>query len=321
MGQQNSLTISVVCLLSSHAALAVTMDVPMPVLFQHSPAQLGRNVTAVSNSHYPSAPTLTFKSPVVLNHNGATQLGDRCAVSSLHSGEGLEHGYFNSPLTHTPGGMIEAATAYEMRLISYQSEVLKIELSNAKSRAEKLELTCTHPNIQSWTVAQFEAHLDQNVRIHAPDSLSSVELKRQASSTSKISVSDLRGSFFNGLFGSGLPGTMGIQLLLGANLKAYAEETNASLVVGKRCRLMSQGEQAMSAEYLKGSKFAFREYRATAGAKHVELVFDNWNHSPHQVRVQCQGSLAEVKKMTFAEVEHDLSGAVQFYEKKALSSL
>lgn len=297
------------------------MDVPMPVLFQHSPAELGRNVTAVKNSHYPSAPTLTFKSLVVLNHNGATQLGDRCAITTLHSGEGMERGYFNSPLTHAPGGMIEANTAFEMRLISYQSEVLKIELLNAKAPTKKLELTCTHSNIQLWTVAQFEAHLEQKVRVHAPDSLSSVELKHAASSTSKISISALRGSFFSGLFGSGLPGTMGIQLLLGANLKAYSEETNASLVVGKRCRLVSQGEQAMSAEYLKGSKFAFREYHATPGAKHVELVFDNWNHSPHQVRVQCQGTLDQVKKMTFAEVEHDLSGSIQFYEKKALSSL
>ena len=81
---------------------------------------------------------------------------------------------------------------------------------------------------------------------------------------------------------------------------------------------MSQSEQAISAEYHKGAKFAFREYRATEDSKRVELVFDNWNHSPHQVRVQCQGTMTQVKKMTFAEVERDLNGSIEFYEKKAI---
>ncbi len=290
----------------------------MPVLFQYSPAQLGRNVTANKARRYASAPTLTFESSVQISNSGSTSVGPRCALNSPHVNEGLGRGYFNTPLTHTAGGAILAKTNYEMRLISYQEEVLKIELFNAKASIRKLELTCTHPNIQTWTVAQFEANLDQNVRVHAPDSLSKISLKKTASANPTSSLKDLRGSFFNGLFGSGLPGTMGIQLLLGANLKAYAEEKNASIVIGRRCRLMSQEAEALSAEYLKGSKFAFREYREVKDAKRVELVFDNWNHSPHQVRVQCSGNLAQVKKLTFAEVERDLSGAVQFYEKKAL---
>ena len=107
---------------------------------------------------------------------------------------------------------------------------------------------------------------------------------------------------------------MGIQLLLGANLKAYAEKENASLYAGKRCKLVSQNEVAFGDRYLKGSKFAFREYRVGKNGK-TELVFDNWNHSPHQVRVECRGDLDQVKQMTVAEVEHDLNGTIQFYRK------
>jgi hypothetical protein len=101
---------------------------------------------------------------------------------------------------------------------------------------------------------------------------------------------------------------------LGANLKAYAETSDANLMVGKRCKLISQKNAAFSDQYLKGSKFAFREYRSVNKGK-TELVFDNWNQSPHQVRVECRGELDQVKQMTVADVEHDLNGTIQFYRK------
>ena len=102
--------------------------------------------------------------------------------------------------------------------------------------------------------------------------------------------------------------------MLGANLKAYAEKSNAPLMVGKRCKLVSQNGAAFSDRYLKGSKFAFREARPGSNGR-TEFVFDNWNQSPHQVKVECRGDIKQVNQMTLAQVEHDLNGTIQFYSK------
>lgn len=66
---------------------------------------------------------------------------------------------------------------------------------------------------------------------------------------------------------------------------------------------------------MKGSKFAFRESRVKAQEGKIELIFDNWNHSPHQVRVECTGSESDLKAMSVASVERDLNGTIQFYHK------
>jgi hypothetical protein len=201
-----------------------------------------------------------------------------------------------------------------MSLISYQPELLKIKLSGSKESIRNLELTCTHPNIQEWSISEFESQLNQAARVYASAKLATFKSTAAVSTHDPKSLNSLKGSFYNGLFGSGLPGTTGIQLLLGANLKAYADQSNAVLMGGKKCKLMSQGTAALNDEYLKGSKFAFREVRTAKNGK-VELVFDNWNHSPHQVRVECRGDLNSVQQMTLAQVEHDLNGTIQFYRK------
>ena len=303
---------SVACITLAAPAIAGSFEVPLPALFQYSPNQLGRSVSSARTETY-FAPHLIFKKDIVLNQVGAASLGDRCSVVAVNATDAQNIGYFNSHLNVAPGGKIADGTSYEMRLISFQPEVLKVALVAASATQARLELTCTHPAIQTWTVSEFESKLNQAARVHASAKLAKLK-QVVATAPASQELNTLRGSLFNGVFGSGLPGTMGIQLLLGANLKAYAEESNAKLMVGKRCKLLSQKTAAYGDSYLKGSKFAFREYRVIDSGK-TELVFDNWNHSPHQVRVECRGDLDHVKQMTVAEVEHDLNGTIAFYRK------
>jgi hypothetical protein len=168
-------------------------------------------------------------------------------------------------------------------------------------------------------VSEFETALQHEARVYASAELAAFAIARGDVSAQPVAgdtslMGSFSGSKINGLFGSGLPGTTGVQLLLGADLKAYAEATNVTLERGKSCKLISQGNSALNDQYLKGSKFAFREVRVVKAGK-VEFVFDNWNHSPHQVRVECRGDIAHVQQMTLAEVEHDLNGTIQFYRK------
>jgi hypothetical protein len=317
MGQRILSIISVACLFSTASAMGASFEIPLPALFQYSPTQLGRSITS-KRSVTSFAPRLTFKSEITLNEEGQASMGERCVVSSENVST-PSVGFFNSGMNVVSGGKILAQSSYEMRLVSYQQEVLKISLKGSMEKLRSLELTCTDPNIQSWTVSEFETALHNKARVYASAELAafavsagSVSARAVAGDTSLMG--SINGSQINGLFGSGLPGTTGVQLLLGADLKAYAEATNATLERGKSCKLISQGNAALNDQYLKGSKFAFREMRVIKAGK-VEFVFDNWNHSPHQVRVECRGDIAHVQQMTLAEVEHDLNGTIQFYRK------
>jgi hypothetical protein len=304
--------VSVICILVSSPAMGKTLEAPLSALFQYSPIQLGRSVTS-SKSAEPFIPHLIFKRDYALNQMGQVALGNRCGITAVQSDDQKAQGYFNAPLSVAPGGKISATASYEMSLISYQQELLKIKLLSAKESPRQLELTCTHTNILDWTISQFESELKHGARVYASAKLADFKIAPRTGQP-EHSLSSLTGSFFNGLFGSGLPGTTGIQLLLGANLKAYADEMNAPLMVGKKCKLLSQDSAAFSDHYLKGSKFAFREIRMN-GKNKVEFIFDNWNHSPHQLKVECRGEMNDVKHMTLAQVEHDLNGTIQFYQK------
>jgi len=304
--------LSVIWTLLGLSASASTFEVPLSSLFQYSPMKLGRSINT-ANTISTTHPRLIFKREIQLNQMGEAALGEQCKVSTILIQELTSPGYFHSLLNVAPGGKIPANASYEMRLISDQQDVLKIKLLADLKTVSTLELTCTHSNIQDWTVSEFESEIKQVARVYA--SAKFALLKRVAPHfQDQGSVNTMKGSRFNGLFGSGLPGTTGIELLLGANLKAYAEESNATLVHGKQCKLVSQNSAAFNDQYIKGSKFAFREYRVVKPGN-VELIFDNWNHSPHQLRVECQGDLSKVKQMSLAQVEHDLNGTIQFYHK------
>ena len=130
-----------------------------------------------------------------------------------------------------------------------------------------------------------------------------------------MKIIDFKGSWMNGLFGSGLPNTMGMQLLIGANLKAFRESANAPLMMGNRCALLSQEGAAFDSAYAKDSKYAFLGYTSNVKDNTVDLVFGNWNYSPHQIKVRCQGEESQVLAMNAQEIAHDLNGAVHFYQK------
>jgi len=287
-------------------------EVPFTLLFKSYPAKIGRGL---SSSRKRILPTVTFNRTIAFSSSGEARIGKTCSIRNVTLSQASGHNYYNSALAQSQGGSVKAGSTFEMGLISFQFESLQLELSSKSARGMKLELGCAHPSIQNWSVSDFEAYSSHQLTVRVPASLAAERVLHSAKSGTLALIQDLKGFRFNGVFGSGLPGTSGIQLLIGANLKAYSAETSIPLLIGRRCQMVSQSSASFNDRYLKGAKFAFRGYRSNPEAGTVELVFDNLNHSPHELKVECIGQEAEVKQMSLQEVERDLNGAIRFYRK------
>jgi hypothetical protein len=302
--------------IQAQAAHVAEKELSLPLLFQHSPARIGRGISAASPSH--RQPSISFSKTIELNSGGEARLGRSCFIrNTSHENDMGRGSYYGSPLTQAPGGRITQGSNFEMHLISYEEEFVQLELESklgTKSPSHKFELSCAHAAIQRWSVADLEAQSGNLFAVRVPASITEQGFAGKPLS-SGARVMELKGSRYNGIFGSGLPGTSGIQLLFGANLKAYAQETSAPIMVGRRCKILSQSEDALNDRYLKGSKFSFLGFIPRPEKKSVELAFANWNHSPHQIRIECKGSESEVGTLSLNEIERDLNGALRFYRK------
>jgi hypothetical protein len=322
MGKQIASTSLIVLMASMLAPASIALaahraenEIPFSHLFKNAtPARIGRTLSS-SPKATKLSPSLTFTSRIPLNASGEAKLGRACFVRDVTHVESAGHAYYNSVLGQAPGSRIESGVVFELGLIAFQYEALQLQLVSRTAPVQRLELGCSHPNIQAWSVADFEAYSGHKLNIRVPHAIRELQTKKRISPRELLTLKDLKGFRYNAAFGSGLPGTSGIQLLFGANLRAYAEETDASLMVGRRCQMVSQKEKSINARYLKGSKFAFLGYLPKPESKTVELVFGNWNHSPRQIRLECIGSESEVKALSFQEIEQDLNGAIRFYKK------
>ena len=178
----------------------------------------------------------------------------------------------------------------------------------------QIEISCQNQQVKNWTVSHFESHSANAFELHTFVGKNSRSLVRMVP-TEGIPLRKLKGSWLNGFFGSGLPKTMGIQLLVGSNLKAFRDPASAPIVIGKTCSLVSQEGGSISSEYLKGSRYGFLGYKVVAEDHTIEFVFGNWSYSPHRIRVKCHGDENEILEKNTAQIESDLNGAVQFYQK------
>lgn len=177
-----------------------------------------------------------------------------------------------------------------------------------------VEVSCENQQVNTWTVSHFESHSDNALELHTFIGKTDHSIVRRVPSEG-ISIKNFKGSQFNGLFGSGLPGTVGMQLLVGSNLNAFRDPAGTSIVIGKKCTLVSQAAHSIGSEYKKDSRYGYMGYKVHAEDHSVDLIFENWSYSPHEIRVKCQGSESEVLKMNSASIERDLNGAIQFYKK------
>ncbi len=296
------------------AAHIAAHEVPMSRLFQNAPAAgLARKISSQSSKKN-AFPVITFLSPIALNSSGESRIGKSCYVRNTSLMHNSGKGYFQSALAQTPGGEIKAGEAFEMEVLSAGFDSIRFDLSSIANPSRRLEIGCSHAKIQSWTIADFESSSSHLVRVRIPASL--VEKKSgRIDAAAATRMEELKGNRFNGVFGSGLPGTSGVQLLFGANLKAYADETGAALMQGRKCRIMAQSARSLKDRYLKGSKFSFLGYQVKKDIGTVEMVFGNWNHSPHQIRIECLGDESSVKSLSLAQIENDLNGSIKFYRK------
>ena len=226
------------------------------MLFKNYPTRMGRFLS--SSQMRGASPSLTFEAPIALNSNGEARLGKTCYIRNITSSQRTSRDFFSSALSQSPGGQVMTGIPFEMELISFQPESLRLELISKNAPVQRLELGCAHPEIQSWSVADFEAYSGNQLWVKVPSQLLAKSSRQLLIEAVTPMLGDLKGNRFNGAFGSGLPGTSGIQLLFGANLKAYENETNISLLVGRRCQIVSQANRSMGDRYLKGSKFGFQ---------------------------------------------------------------
>jgi len=299
--------------LTGHATHLASKEVPFTFLFKNTPARMGRTLS--SSPILKTLPSLSFTTRIPLNASGEAKVGKACFIRDVTHTESAGHTYYNSALTGAPGSRVEAGVPFEMGLIAFQYEALQLQLVSKSAPFQRLELGCANPNIQAWSVADFEAYSGHKIAVRVPSSFAELHARARVSPQNLLTLKDLKGFRYNAVFGSGLPGTSGIQLLFGANLKAYAEETDASLMVGRRCQMVSQNGKSIAARYTKGSKFAFLGYQPKPESGTVELVFGNGNHSPHPIRLECIGRESVVKALSFEEIEQDLNGAIRFYRK------
>ncbi len=260
-------------------------------------------------------PYVVLNRSIPLVKNGNIPLGDSCSVHALaQSCNVSSSGYYNQILNSTPGDVLKSGKKYNFDSMKLFSDSFSAIFKNEAESMCAIEISCHNQQIKSWTVSHFETHSSNAFELHSFIGKDDHSIVRQVPKAG-LDVKNFKGHWANAFFGSGLPGTVGMQLLVGSNLKAFPNPLNAPIVIGKKCSLMSQESDSIGTEYAKDSRYGFLGYKVLQEEHMVELLFGNWSYSPHQIRVKCQGDEKEVFAMNSAKIESDLNGAIQFYSK------
>lgn len=256
---------------------------------------------------------IRFKKNLRMSSQGLFQLGSSCALRSVPV-ESNSNNYVWTAMLNPTTQTIEAGSEYSVQKIILRPGQLRAQLSLQKAQPSTLEIFCENPRIQDWTVTGFEIRTRGVLELRS-------NIQRDPATESRAyklpgeSLRHLSGSEYNGYFGSGLPGTSGVQLLIGSNPKAFADNGNRALWVGNRCAVLGEESPSNSARYTKDSKFAYQGKAIDLEKNKVRFQFRNWGYSLENLTIECQGSPAEVLEMTTAQVEADLNHSIHFYNK------
>lgn len=255
-----------------------------------------------------------FRKSLSIPSQHPVSLGASCALRSLQTNEAIQNSTLTA-ISNSSGQRIAAGTELHLQNINVDSQSFRAVLADQKSRRGRLELTCNHPKIHDWSVTSFEIHTQGLFEIR-----SNIQRDPAAEIHSKpleigVALKTLQGHPWNGYFGSGLPGTAGIQLLIGSNPRAFSNNGNEALWVGSKCRLLGEESSLDSVEYKKDSKFAYVGRSIDTAKGKVQFHFQNWAYSLEHITIECGGYPHEVLSMTTAQVENDLNGAIHFYNK------
>ena len=320
MVQQTSLILIVVSALIGNSALA-SPKAPaqfniIELLHSFHMNSLQKLNRSTSSDHQTTVlPSLVFKKEVNLDSFGSAQIGNSCVVRTVtksctpHSVSAYDSVFMSGAKETIP-----AESQYVLNAFASQNGVMSAEFKSKGASICKISVSCSHSDLQQWTVEDFEDQVSGVFEVHSYLPKNIVSSDAQQSITSH-SVKALSGTFLNGLFGSGLPGQYGIQLHIGANLNVYREPAGAHLFEGKKCMLVAQESDSISGKYEKGAKYTFLGFSAHPETKSTDLVFANWSYSPHQIRINCKGTQAQVQELKFEELEHDLNQTIAFYKK------
>jgi hypothetical protein len=254
-----------------------------------------------------------FKADLEIPADGIYRLGTGCHLRSLDPANSARS-YFWTALRGGYSHTVRAGTELVVQKIGLRPGQLRAELSRSKTAAAEIELVCSNPKIQEWTVTSFEIRTKGVLELRS-------NIQRDPATESHayalpgLSLSELAGHEYNGYFGSGLPGTSGIQLLIGSNPQAFAHNDNRALWVGNRCAVIGEENPSNTAQYNKDSKFAYQGRVVDSEQGKVQFQFRNWGYSLETLTVECSGTPSEVLAMTTAQVEADLNQSVHFYNK------
>lgn len=254
-----------------------------------------------------------IRKDIEINSQGFYQLGTSCVLRTIDR-EANGNNYVWSALLNPTTRTIEAGTEFSVQKIGIRPGQLSAQLSVDKMEASTLEMFCENPRIQDWTVTSFEIRTQGVLELRS-------NIQRDPATESHAyklpdaNLQNLVGSNLNGYFGSGLPGTSGVQLLIGSNPQAFAENGNRALWVGNRCSVLGEETPNNSGQYAKDSKFAYQGKNIDLEKNKVRFQFRNWGYSLETLTVECNGSPAEVLTMSTAQVEADLNHSIHFYNK------
>ncbi|MBS1958545.1 MAG: hypothetical protein JST80_03655 [Bdellovibrionales bacterium] len=257
-----------------------------------------------------------FRKDVTVPVQGDLHIGTSCVFRAPHHTVESPQNYTQTALPNSSSRTVKKGTELEVQNISIGPNKLQAEFANAKTREPLVEMICANPKIRDWTVMSFDIRTNGVIELRSniqrdPASASHGSKERIHSPT----MENLQGTLLNGYFGSGLPGTSGIQLMIGSNPRAFVENGNRAIWIGKLCQVLGEESSNNSAQYTKDSKFAFHGRVVNAEKNRVQFQFRNWSYALESLTIECSGSAKEVASMTMAQVESDLNQSIHFYSK------
>jgi hypothetical protein len=284
------------------------------VQFAYIPNQADRSPSDFSNEFLKRELQVRFKRAIQISNQQPHTLGASCSLRSM-KGVDKSGNLLNSLLPLPTSIQIEEGAEYYVQNIVTEGPTLKAELAPQKSKPSRIELHCRHPQLSQWTVTSFEMHNQGAFELRTNIQRDPASLSHSYGPHLNSTLASLTGNRWNGFFGSGLPSTSGVQLLIGAQLSAFAENQNRALWVGNKCAVLNTNSKTDSGDYLKDSKFAFTRTEVQPSENKVRFHFENLSYEHASLTVECQGEASEVLAMSTADVENDLNQILHFYRK------
>lgn len=241
-------------------------------------------------------------------------LGTSCTLRSMNSIQKTGN-LVHSSLPLASEQTLAEGSEYTVQNIRMEAQRIRADLSITRKSPPRFELRCEHPQLQQWTVNSFEMHTGGVFEIRTNIQRDPANLAHHYGPERSQTLSELVGSRWNGWFGSGLPQTSGVQLLIGAQLAAFASNQNRALWIGKKCAVLNLNSISDSGSYKKDSKYAYTGTQVDTELNRIRFYFENRGYELSGLTIECQGSAEQILSWNTRDLETDLNQILHFYQK------